>query len=230
MEGTNKNIWIVGVGIACLLLVIGWFILRSHSAPETFPPMSNVNATSTTAPTTTLSQKNSNEGSVSIGYQKNTAPNIVMPNIDRPYTPSADLPVNIQTKSKQEVAFAKQQLHYDPNNKAYWITLAPYFEAAGDYKGAEEIWLYCNARWPEEPICYNNLADLYANYLHDYTKAITYWNKLITVQPTNVLAYINLATLYSTTLHDPEKAKATIAMGLKANPNNANLQNFTVQP
>lgn len=151
------------------------------------------------------------------------------PNLDRPYTPPSDLPAEVQATDREAVAGAVAQLKIDPSHLAYWLQLAIYRKGADDYTGAEEIWLYCVARWPTDPTAYNNLADLYGNYLHEYDKAVTYWSKLIALQPNTISAYINLATLYDINMHDAADAKATIAAGLKANPNNPDLLNAQKQ-
>jgi tetratricopeptide (TPR) repeat protein len=147
------------------------------------------------------------------------------PDLSRPYTPPSNLPATVQAGDKQAVATAIAQLKIDPTHEAYWLQLAEYRKDANDFTGAEQIWVFCTKQFPADPIAYNNLADLYENYLHDYASATTYWNDLIKLSPTNISAYINLATMQDINLKDKASAQVTLQAGLKANPGNTDLQN-----
>jgi hypothetical protein len=150
---------------------------------------------------------------------------IPKPDLNRPYTPPSNLPANVQTESKKAVAEAITQLKIDPNHLAYWLQLAIYRKGAGDYVGAEEVWLYCTKRWPTDFTAFENLGDLYANYMHNSAKAVEYWNKALALAPKDIRTYLSLATFQSINMQDKAAAKATLEAGLKANPGNTDLQN-----
>lgn len=149
-----------------------------------------------------------------------------MPNLDRPFTPRADLPESIQKEASDRVAAATQGLRENPDTLVLWLELAVYRKGANDLEGAEEIWLYAVQKWPEDPVAYNNLADLYQNYLNNYTKAEVYWRKLIERTPRNTAAYRNLSDLYRYKLDDLQKARAILEEGLEKNPNHPDLVNY----
>lgn len=150
--------------------------------------------------------------------------NIPKPDLNRPYTPSASLPANVQAESKKKVAEAITQLKIDPNHIGYWLQLAVYRKGANDFVGAEEVWLYCTKRWPTDFSAYENLGDLYAYSIKDSAKAVEYWKKAIAVAPTHTYTYANLATFQNINLKDKAAAQATLEAGLRANPGDPNLQ------
>ena len=217
-ENTQK--WYAFAGaIVIIFIAAGWYFGFHHKAlaPSTTGSMATTTmATTTMATTTTSTGKAVTIGGVSVPNE---------PDLNRPYTPPANLPASVQASDKQIVATAIQQLKIDPTHIGYWLQLAEYRKDANDFTGAEDIWVFCTHAFPTDPIAYNNLADLYENYLHDYTNATTYWNDLIKLAPTNVSAYLNLATMQDINLKDPTDAKATLQAGLKANLGNSDLQN-----
>ncbi len=208
----STQIWYgAAAGLLVVAALAGYVLAqRNNSAPA-----ANSTASSTVATKT--------EAAGAAGQGITTS--IPEPDLSRPYTPPADLPASVQATDKKAVSDAVAQLKIDPNHIAYWLQLAVYRKGANDYTGAEEIWLYCVARWPTDPTAYNNLADLYGNYTHNYPSAVSYWNKLIALQPSNITAYTNLATLYDINMHDSADAKATLEAGLKANPGSPDLTN-----
>lgn len=216
----NTHRWYaVSAGLLVLVVAVGWY-LGAHNkaiAPTTQNPV----ASSTNA--TTTGQAGTNSGSVGITGIPNMS-GYPAPDLNRPYMPPANLPASVQAQSKQTVANAIQQLKIDPNHLAYWLELAIYRKGSADYVGAEEIWVYCTKVWPTDPTAYNNLADLYGNYLHDYPKAVANWNEVIKLQPKNVPAYLSLASLYNINMKDRADAQATLQAGLKENPSNSDLQ------
>lgn len=137
-----------------------------------------------------------------------------MPNLDRPFEPRADLPESIREESRQKVATAIEKLKADPSLINNWLEVAVYRKSAGDYQGAEEIWKYLTVQWPQDTVAYNNLADLYQNYLNRPGEAEYYWRKFLSLVPTSVPAYRNLHDLYRTRLNDLERAEAILEEGL----------------
>lgn len=87
---------------------------------------------------------------------------------------TADLPAEARTAIAAHFAEYKTLLGKDPQNFNAWLDLAILYKIGGDYRGAEAIWLYTSKGWPGSPISFNNLADLYANFLKDKVKAEFY--------------------------------------------------------
>lgn len=95
----------------------------------------------------------------------------------------------------------------------------------GDYRRAEEILLRITGEWKTDFVAFNNLGDLYQNYLKDYPKAETAHKKVIALNPAFIQAYINLYDLYR--LYYTEKKDQAVVIlreGLKNNPKDTQLR------
>jgi hypothetical protein len=213
-DQTRKWYGIVAAAVV-VLAALGFYFAAHKKAVAPSAGTSDIQLATTTG--------NQPEGEVSIGSVPNTS-GIPAPDLNRAYTPPSNLPANVQADSKKAVAAAVKQLKIDPNHLAYWLQLAVYRKGAGDYAGAEEIWVYCTKVWPKDPLSYQNLGDLYGNYLHDYPKAVAYWTKGSELEPKNISVYLSLATVQNVNMHDTAAARATLEAGLKANPGNVDLQ------
>jgi tetratricopeptide (TPR) repeat protein len=208
----------IAAGIIVIFIAAAWYFAVHNKAlaPSNGTAASDSSATSTTSGGTSNSP-------LQIGGVADTS-GISAPNLNRPYTPLSTLPQSVQDNNKKLVKTAVDQLKFNPNGITYWLQLAGLRKGANDFTGAEEIWVYLTKRLPTDPIAYNNLGDLYGNYLHDYAKAVTYWTKGSELEPKNISVYLSLATVQSINMHDTAAAKATLQAGLKANPGNADLQ------
>ena len=226
MTTPTRTRYALGMGLILIVVIVAIIFITKRGGSDT----SDMNAAgsndqvSLLGAATTTNRPVAIVSNVASSSDAGVTTAIAMPSLARVYTPLASLPQSVKDADTKAVAEAIAQLKIDPNHLAYWMQLAIQRKGAGDYAGAETIWLYTTERWPTDPVSYNNLADLYENYLHDTTKASVYWNKLIAVEPTNSNAYLNLATLYGINLHDAAKAKATVERGLAANPKNSDLE------
>ena len=222
MEPTLRIRYAIAMGLFALVLIMAGYFITHPKTPVAHAPTTEV-ATTTVSATTTAAKPVTNP-SISIPQSADaTAMGLVVPNLNRPYTPPSYAPADVQASDKATVAAAIKQLKIDPNHLAYWLQLAVYRKQASDFVGAEEILLYCVARWPKDETAFGNLVDIYGNYTHQYDKAILYSKKRIALKPGQIPAYINLAMLYNVNLHDPANAKATLQEGLANNPNNPDL-------
>ena len=95
----------------------------------------------------------------------------------RPIIISTDLPPEARTALTANFVEVKQLLIKDPADFNAWLDLAILYKIGGDYRGAEAIWLYATKAWPESPIPFNNLGDLYQNFLKDAAKAKFYYTE-----------------------------------------------------
>lgn len=100
----------------------------------------------------------------------------------RPVSITADLPVEARAAIAAHFEENKELLAKDPKNFNAWLDLAILYKIGGDYRGAEAIWLYATKAWPESPIPFNNLGDLYKNFLKDSVKATLYYEKAAKLQ------------------------------------------------
>ncbi len=226
MTTTTQTRYALGMGLILLVVIVAIIFITKRGTTDQ-------SDTSASGSTNQTSLTDAGDAQKPVAVVSNVASSsdagitmtVPMPSLTRTYVPLSTLPQSVKDADTKAVADAIAQLKLDPNHLAYWMQLAVYRKGAGDYAGAESIWLYAIERWPKDPTAYNDLADLYENFLHDNAKAVVYWNKLIAVEPTNIMAYVNLSTLYSITMHDAAAAKATIEKGLKANPQNSDLLN-----
>jgi tetratricopeptide (TPR) repeat protein len=116
------------------------------------------------------------------------------------------------------------QLKQDPSQLKLWLTLGSYRKMAGDYEGARDAWEYVAAAAPSSFVAFNNLGDLYMNFLKNYPKAELNYRKVIAVRPDYIDTYRNLYTLYHYLYKTNTTAAADILKeGLKNNPNNPDL-------
>ena len=116
---------------------------------------------------------------------------------------------------------ARDTLKQNPDFFDGWMTLAGTKKTVGDLKGAAEIWEYAGEIRPQNSVSFNNLADLYANFLYDYPKAEAAYRKAIqnsAGEDKNVMFYLSLVDLYRYKMNDFEKAKAALEEGIAANP------------
>jgi hypothetical protein len=214
MNPTTHKWYAVAAGLLVIVIVVGWYFVSRNKALAPSSVGTIATSTNTTPPA---------KGGTSTVSIANTS-DIPMPSLDRPYNPPSDLPASVQALDRQQVATAIQQLTIDPNHLAYWLQLAIYRKGAGDYTGAEEIWVYCTKRWPTDYTSFENLGDLYANYLHKSTLAVQYWRQALTLAPRDIRTYISLATYQDINLQDKAAAQATLEAGLQQNPGNTDLQ------
>ncbi len=82
------------------------------------------------------------------------------------------------------------------------------YKKAGDYANAAKTWESVSSMWPQNIISFNNLGDLYMNYLKDYPKAEKNYLQHITNRSDDPNAYRTLFELYTTTSYKPSSTAA----------------------
>ncbi len=211
-----------GIVAAAVVVIaaLGWYFAAHHKASA--PSVSN--STATTTSTTSASGGGNAGPNSSVGSAVPDQSTLQKPDLNRPYKPLSTLPQSVQDNNKKLYATAVQQLKIDPNGIAYWLQLAQLRKGANDFSGAAEVWIYVTKRWPNDPIAFENLGDLYANYMHEAALGVEYWQKALPLDAKNIGLYINLATYQDINMHDKAAAQATLEAGLKANPGNTDLQ------
>lgn len=123
-----------------------------------------------------------------------------------------------------------ETLSENPDLFNSWMELGAIKKQLGDYKGAEEIWLHATDLRPKNSLSYNNLADLYSNFLKDYDKAIPNYEMAIKNsigEPINVSYVRNFFEFYYYYVKDNTKAEQVLLSGVENNPKSADMLNLT---
>jgi len=151
--------------------------------------------------------------------QKNVQHSVAhIPNLDRPINITANLPEDAQKIAQEKIEKLNSELKQDPSLFENWLVLGIYRKMIGDLEGAKECWEYAGFLSPQSPIPFNNLGDLYANYLKDSKKAEE--NFLIAIKngPDQIYIYRSFCEFYRYTMKDNAKAKQILEQGISANP------------
>ena len=110
------------------------------------------------------------------------APQPVAPNYRAPVAYSAGTSAEVKAAIEPRLAADIALLSKNSQNFSAWMDLAILHKIGGDYRGAEAIWLYVTKVWPQSPIAFGNLADLYQNFLKDSAKAKLYSDQAAKLQ------------------------------------------------
>ena len=105
-----------------------------------------------------------------------------------------------------------------------WINLGTLRHMAVDEQGAKEVWEYASATWPTNVASFNDLGDLYANYLKDYAKAESNFLTAVKNKPDDTNPYRNLFTLYYDAGYNKGKAEAILKKAIAAAPKAVDMQ------
>ncbi len=109
---------------------------------------------------------------------------VYRPDYTKPIVYSASVSVEVKAAIEVQFAKAKELLAKDPMDFNTWIDLGTIHKMAGDYKGAEAIWIYASKQW-ESDVAHANLGDLYLNFLKDKTKAAASFQAALALKPDN---------------------------------------------
>lgn len=95
------------------------------------------------------------------------------------FEPAEDLDPIIKKKYAEIFIKVGEAINQNPNDLEAWLTLGSVMKAIKNYQMAEDVWLYIIAKWPDDPIAFGNLGDLYTNFLPDLPKAEEYLKKAV---------------------------------------------------
>jgi Tfp pilus assembly protein PilF len=207
---------LIAILVVIVILVLGWMTWREHgtaSAPSTTPLSATSTSATSTDPGYTITP-------VSVSN------NVVAPNYSAPLVCAASTPAD---QCVQFQAYAKtyaSQIAKSPTDPNAWINLGTARSSAGDYAGAVAAWNYVAALYPTSPTAFDNLAELYADYTHQYALAESNWLQAIKVYPADPAPYQNLFDLYTTTSYTGTAGApvSILKKGIAANPKAFNLQ------
>jgi len=147
-----------------------------------------------------------------------------LPDLRRPIVALISLDKNIEEQAKKDVERLTAEVKENNELITSWLLLGIARKALGDYKASEEIWTFVTLKWPSDYVAYNNLGDLYKEYLKDYPKAEKAFQAVIIKEPKYIPGYVNLSELYR--FFYKEKSTEVVPVleqGLKANPESIEL-------
>lgn len=220
----------LAIGIATAALIGGIFFIVNRSSISA--PTENEHASSTSETRTGTSSAQidlgngvkvpaSGEG-VSIFPIEN--PSAKAPSLNRQFIVSLEMDASAKVSLQKKIDDLVASLKTDSEQLRLWTQLGGYLKLAGDYMGARDAWEYVAAAAPSNYVAFNNLGDLYMNYLKDFPKAETNYKKVITVKPEYIDSYRNLHTLYTYLYKtNTTAAKDILILGLSKNPDNKDL-------
>lgn len=149
------------------------------------------------------------------------------PDLDQPINMPSTLALDAQKIIREKIEKLSTELKQNPNLFDNWLLLGIYRKMIGDYEVAKEYWEYAGIINPQSPTPFNNLGDLFANFLKDDKKAEENFLKAIAIDPSAIYIYRSLYEFYHYNLKDGAKAKAILEQAIKANPNTSqDLQNL----
>jgi tetratricopeptide (TPR) repeat protein len=128
----------------------------------------------------------------------------------------------VSAEFKKQLPALKKTAEHSKNpedHKNYAIALY----ATGDPKAASKEYETAVKLNPKDALAYNNLGNAYRD-LHQTDKAIDAYRTSIKLNSKSINTYANLANVQLYTQNKPEDAIATYQEGLKALPNNSQLQ------
>lgn len=110
----------------------------------------------------------------------------------------SELPQDRQDKYMQDFQNTLKVIKESPDSQLAWNDLGVTKNKFGDYKGAEEAWVYATqiTKSANSPGLYLNLADLYWNKLQNFERAEWAFRSAIEYDRATVRAYRDLASMY----------------------------------
>ena len=213
--------------VVIILLVIGAFLfLRSYRVVTDTTPTSPTATTSISVATTT--QQSIVEGITGTGHFKVTmlGDTPVVPDYKSIIVCQSNIPAAQCTQMQSQAVIFEQRIAKNVQDQMAWINLGTVRKVAGDYQGAIKAWQYIAKLYPTNPTAFANLADTYANFIKDYSKAETNYLTVIKLYPADTSSYTNLFTIYTTTSYKPTSTSAEniLKRGITANPKAIDLQ------
>ncbi len=155
-----------------------------------------------------------------------TGSDIKAPDYTRKLTFTAKLTANEKERLQKSYAEVQAVLKRDSLSFNEWIFMGNINHIAGNEALAKEYWEYASAMWPTNVASFNNLGDLYMNYLKDYPKAEKNWLQAVKNKPDDTNPYRNLFTLYTETSYKPTNtaAEEILKKAIAANPRAVDMQ------
>lgn len=219
----NKLIYIIVVIILVAGGGAGYYIYQDFFVKFVKHPMSNIfndgNEVEDNSAVTCDVNATSTECANPVIISNVEELNIPAPDLNRPIVVTAtDLSGTAKQIAVENIKTLIEKLKKDAVSFDDWLNLGAHRKLIGDYEGAIEVWEYVSKVSPTSSTSFSNLADLYAYYIKDNTKAEQNFLKAIEISPDKIYLYSNAYDFYTNVLKDKEKAKAILEKGIKLNP------------
>lgn len=133
---------------------------------------------------------------------------------------TAGLDPIVVERERKVFAGTVSALRENPDFFEGWMTLASTKKQMGDFRGAAAIWEYAGQIRPLNSVSFNNLGDLYANFLNDYGKAEANFRTAIknaAGEEKQQHYYVSLHELYRYRRQDSAQALAVLEEGVRVN-------------
>lgn len=228
MNSTAQNYrYATAVGAIVLLVIAVYFVFHKVVGEE------GMNATSTAtssaviddAALATLSAGGTVKGNGYTITATHAKSAIAPPDFNKPLAFTTDLTADARAILQAKWQIAIDALKKDPYDPETWIALGALRKIAGDYASAASAWEYASLLSPKNSISFNNLGDLYMNYLHNYPLAEKSYLTAISNQTTSPSFFASLATMYENFYKKGTGLDEDILIkGIKANPKSIDLQ------
>ncbi len=149
---------------------------------------------------------------------------IVVPDVRHATVFSVSVIPEAKTIMLRNISDLQQRLGEDGEDFNTWNSLAQYYQAAGDYVAAREVWEYLGRVFPTNHVAYGNLGFLYGYYLKDAPLAEKNYLKAIENAPEQVFLYFQTAEFYRDVVKSSAKALEIAQKGLTKNSGSAELK------
>ncbi len=216
METNSKNIITIALLVLAGIGLIAAFYFN-------FKSVSNQIDTAPTA-TSTVKLPGGGEVSASGDVEITETPSNPAPDYTKAITFSSSVSSEVRAALNANLAAIQAQIKTDSRNLGAWLQLGNIYHMGGDEKAAEKIWLYTAAAAPNVGASFDNLGELYLNYLKDLGKAEANFKKSISIDSHNTTAYRNLFSLYTDYGYKTANAEPILKEAIKNNPGAIDLQ------
>ena len=218
--------------LAALILVVVFGAYFFWKKAGLTPPAKTANtSTSATASATTSAASAATATTTKIGITgtgnfaiKNVEMTPKMPDYKGLLACSANVSADQCAVLRLAASTLSSRISVNTGDLKQWVNLGVIRKAAGDYEGARVVWEYVSAVSPSNPISFNNLGDLYANFLHNYPKAESNFLVAIKNKPNDTNPYISLFNIYSAIDKNKTSAEDILKKGIAANPKAVDMQ------
>lgn len=129
----------------------------------------------------------------------------------------------VSAEFKKQLPSLEKAVQQHPKDAEARKNYAVALYATGDPNGAKKQYEEAVKINPKDAVAYNNLGNVYRD-LHQTDKAVDAYNASIKLNGKSINTYANLANVQLYIQNKPTDAIATYQKGLKALPNNAQLQ------
>lgn len=137
---------------------------------------------------------------------------------------SDDVTQEQEAKLRETLLTLKQAIENNPDFVNFWFDVGLIKKQVGDYRGAEAAWVKAGEIRPANSTSFGNLADLYANFLHEYDKAEEAYKTAISNsagEAKNILFYRHYAEFAFNRLSDAEKTVSILLEAAEKNPDSS---------